>query len=73
MSGEIVFKGINRAALSRTPSLLQELIPVEFTRVSEPGDNITTPGSLVVNVETACRAFQQSAEPLHPALPGAAS
>jgi putative DNA primase/helicase len=57
MSGDIDFKGINRAALSRAPSFLQELIPggrvrkVEYV-VRNPGRNDKKLGSFTINQKT---------------------
>ena len=57
MSNEIDFKGINRAALSRAPSFLQELIPggkvrkVEYV-VRNPARDDKNPGSFTINHNT---------------------
>jgi hypothetical protein len=57
MSGDIDFKGINRAALGRAPSLLQELIPGGKIRKAEyvvrnPGRNDKKVGSFTINHKT---------------------
>jgi putative DNA primase/helicase len=57
MSGDIDFKGINRTALGRAPSFLQELIPGGKVRKAEyvvrnPGRNDKKLGSFTINHKT---------------------